>query len=220
MRFRQPADGRHRAARRHAARRRVARRAPSRRGAARGARARAGVASVATAQSTGDPAFVSRDGRATFLAVTLTAQADEPAIADALGVRLEREEDVTLGGGLISSMQLSERITEDLASAELLAFPLLFLLSLLFFRGRATMPPLVVGITTVLGTFLALRAINEAYGLSIFARPCYRPRIGLAIDYTLFLVTRYREELARHGPGPAAVRATMQTAGRRSPSPP
>ena len=174
-----------------------------------------GVASVATAQSTRDPAFVSRDGRATFLAVTLTADADEPAIADALAVRLEREDGITLGGGLISNMQLSERITADLASAELLAFPLLFLLSLLFFRGRATLLPLVVGVTTVLGTFLALRAINEAYGLSIFAlNLVIGLGIGLAIDYTLFLVTRYREELARHGPVPAAVRATMLTAGR------
>jgi uncharacterized membrane protein YdfJ with MMPL/SSD domain len=174
-----------------------------------------GVASVATAQTTRDPAFVSRDGRATFLAVTLASDADEPAIADAVVARLEGEADVTVGGPLLSNMQLSDRIGADLARAELLAFPLLLLLSLLFFRGRATLLPLVVGVTTVFGTFIALRAINELYGLSIFAlNLVIGLGIGLAIDYTLFLVTRYREELERHGPLPAAVHATMQTAGR------
>ena len=95
----------------------------------------------------------------------------------------------------------------------MLAFPILLLLSLLFFRGRATLLPLAVGITTVLGTFLALTVVNQAYALSIFAlNLVIGLGLGLAIDYTLFLVTRYREELAKENPD--AIRTTMRTAGR------
>ena len=95
----------------------------------------------------------------------------------------------------------------------MLAFPVLLLLSLLFFRGRATVLPLVVGMTTVLGTFLALTAVNQVYSLSIFAlNLVIGLGLGLAIDYTLFLVTRFREELAKENPD--AVRTTVRTAGR------
>ena len=98
-------------------------------------------------------------------------------------------------------LQLGSTVTEDLGRAELLAFPLLVVLSLIFFRGRAALIPLVVGITTVLGTFLVLTGVNQVYGLSIFALNLVMGLgIGLAIDYTLFLVTRYREELATAGP--------------------
>ena len=60
-------------------------------------------------------------------------------------------------------------MTADLGFAELLAFPLLIVLSILFFRGRAALMPLAVGVTTVLGTFLVLTGVNHVYGLSIFA---------------------------------------------------
>ena len=111
-------------------------------------------------------------------------------------------------------VQLGSTVTEDLGRAELLAFPFLVLLSLLFFRGRAALIPLVVGVTTVLGTFLVLTGVNQVYGLSVFAlNLVIGLGLGLAIDYTLFLVTRYREELApRDRPGRRPT--TMRTAGR------
>ena len=75
--------------------------------------------------------------------------------------------------------------------------------------------PVLVGTTTVLGTFLVLTAVNQVYGLSIFALNLVMGLgIGLAIDYTLFLVTRYREELATQGPTSGAILTTMRTAGR------
>jgi uncharacterized membrane protein YdfJ with MMPL/SSD domain len=115
----------------------------------------------------------------------------------------------------VANEQLGTRVEEDLGRAEMLALPLLVLLSIVFFRGRAAWLPLLVGITTVLGTFLALSAINELTSLSIFAvNLVIGLGLGLAIDYTLFLVSRFREELDAQGPGAGAVRATMQTAGR------
>jgi uncharacterized membrane protein YdfJ with MMPL/SSD domain len=174
-----------------------------------------GIASVTSVETTHDPRFVSRDGRSTYVAATLEAGADEDAVVAGLSERFEGEDDVALGGSLFAGSQIGDSVTADLGRAETLAFPILVLLSLVFFRGRAALLPLAVGITTVLGTFLALTAVNQVYGLSIFAlNLVIGLGLGLAIDYTLFLVTRFREELEAQGPGPGAVRTTMNTAGR------
>src|SRR5205807_1458454 len=88
-------------------------------------------------------------------------------------------------------------------------------LSILFFRGRAALMPLAVGITTVLGTFLVLTGVNHFYGLSIFAlNLVIGMGLGLAIDYTLFLVTRYRQELAAGATVDEAIATTMARAGQ------
>jgi RND superfamily putative drug exporter len=150
-----------------------------------------------------------------LVTATLRAGADEDAVAEEALAALEDRPGVTVGGPAVAGLQIGETVSEDLGRAELLAFPLLLLLSLVFFRGRATLMPLVVGITTVLGTFLVLRGINEIRDLNVFAlNLVIGLGLGLAIDYTLFLVTRFREELARSGPGDQAIRATMATAGR------
>ena len=174
-----------------------------------------GIASVVSVATTQDPRFVSRDGRTTYLAATLDADADEDAVVAGLDERFADADDVTLGGSVFAGSQIGDSVTADLGRAEALAFPILLLLSLVFFRGRAALLPLAVGITTVLGTFLALTLVNQVYGLSIFAlNLVIGLGLGLAIDYTLFLVTRFREELEQQGPGAGAVRTTMNTAGR------
>ena len=174
-----------------------------------------GIASVTSVESTNDPSFVSRDGRSTYLAATLDADADEDAVFSGLTERFEGAGDVALGGPLFAQSQIGESVIADLGRAEALAFPVLLLLSLVFFRGRAAVLPLMAGLTTVLGTFLVLAGVNQVYGLSIFAlNLVIGLGLGLSIDYMLFLVTRYREELERQGPGAAAVRTTLNTAGR------
>ncbi len=160
------------------------------------------------------PGLVAADGRSTFLAATLRADADDDAVADAVLDRYDDTADVEVGGSLIAQTQLGGTVGEDLGRAELFAFPVLLLLSLLFFRGRATVLPLVVGVSTVLGTFLVLRGIDQVHGLSVFAlNLVIGLGLGLAIDYSLFLVTRFREELGTH-PLPLALSRTMATAGR------
>jgi RND superfamily putative drug exporter len=146
---------------------------------------------------------------------TLRADTDEDEVARTALDAFARTDGVTVGGGAVAGLQIGETVGEDLGRAELLAFPLLLLLSLLFFRGRATLMPLAVGVTTVLGTFLVLSLVDRAYGLSVFAlNLVIGLGLGLAIDYTLFLVSRYREELAARGATPGAIAATMTTAGR------
>ncbi|MEA2289879.1 MAG: trehalose monomycolate/heme transporter [Solirubrobacteraceae bacterium] len=164
-------------------------------------------------------ALVSTDGRATYVAATFRAGADEDQAAERLTARLERERGVTLGGGAVTQQEVGGQVQEDLARAELLAFPALFLLSLLFFRGLvAALLPLLVGGIAIVGTFLAIRLVNEGVGMSVFAINLVTGLgLGLAIDYSLFMVSRYREELERLGPGGSgseALRATMATAGR------
>lgn len=171
-----------------------------------------GIATVTTAADA--PGLVATDGSSTFLAATLRADADEQAVATELLDRYGDAPDVTLGGSLIAQTQIGDAVGGDLGRAEALAFPVLLVLSLLFFRGRATLLPLVVGVTTVLGSFLVLRVVDLAYGLSVFAlNLVIGLGLGLAIDYSLFLLTRYRDELADHDP-PLALRRTMATAGR------
>ncbi|MEA2243092.1 MAG: hypothetical protein QOD24_2648 [Solirubrobacteraceae bacterium] len=161
------------------------------------------------------PAAVSADGAGMLVTGSIRASANEDDVADGTLTAFEGNRDVSVGGAAVSGLQLGDTISHDLARAEMLAFPLLFVLSLLFFRGRAALLPVVVGITTVLGTFLALTGINELHGLNVFAlNLVIGLGIGLAIDYTLFLVTRFREELGNGTEPRAAVRATMRTAGR------
>jgi RND superfamily putative drug exporter len=176
------------------------------------------VAEVTGFADTGSNAFVSRDGDSTYLAVSLrtTDQKRQHEAAERIEGYLGDQVDVAVGGSALAQAQVNEQVESDLRRAELLAFPLLFLLSLLFFRsGVAALLPLVIGGLAIVGTFLALRIASEAGSISIFALNLTTGLgLGLAIDYSLFIVSRYREEIARTGPGLDALRRTMATAGR------
>ena len=165
----------------------------------------------------GEPAeLVSRDGRSTYLLASFRAGSNEEATALRLKDRVEREPGVTAGGGQLAFTQVGEQVEQDLARAELLAFPLLFLLSLVVFRSAvAALLPVAVGATTILATFVWLRLANEIEPMSVFAINLITGAgLGLAIDYSLFVVSRFREELARGVDTGAALRATLRTAGR------
>ena len=150
--------------------------------------------------------------------VFLRARGGETAkgAADRLSKAFADDPAVRLGGGAIASQQVTEAIQQDLRRAELIAFPLVLLLSFWVFRGAvaAFLPPLV-GAGAIALTFLGLRIAVEAQSLSVFALNLVTGLgLGLAIDYSLFIVSRWREEAALHGHGPIALAATMRTAGR------
>ena len=137
-------------------------------------------------------------------------------VADRLTAAFAGDPRVLLGGGAIASRQVTEAIQSDLRRAELIAFPLVLLLSFWVFRGlvAAFLPPLV-GAGAISLTFLGLRVAVEVHSLSVFALNLVTGLgLGLAIDYSLFIVSRWREEAARHGHGHEALVATMRTAGR------
>jgi RND superfamily putative drug exporter len=156
--------------------------------------------------STGSRAFVSRNGRSTYVAVFFKKVSDNEAsnAAKRLLERVQRPPTVLLGGPAVSGQQLGSEVGKDLGKAEGLAFPILFLLSLFVFRGVvAALMPLFVGAITVMSTFLVLRVVNSFVSLSQFAlNIVIGLGLGLAIDYSLFVVSRYREErvkIAREG---------------------
>ena len=119
-----------------------------------------------------------------------------------------------VGGYAVSQKQVNSQVEKDLRMAEMLAFPLLFLLSLLFFRSLvAALLPLMIGGLAIVGTFLILRVASEFGSISVFALNLTTALgLGLAIDYSLFIVSRYREEIAKTGPGAAAMRAATSPA--------
>jgi RND superfamily putative drug exporter len=174
-----------------------------------------GIARVSLPPASGRSAAVSRDGRQVLVAATLRAGASESGVVKRLQHAFAGDKAVTLGGSAVAGQQTGSLATSSLAIAELIAFPLLVLLSLVFFRGVAALLPVVIGGFSVLGAFAVLRAINSALSLSPFAlNLVIGLGLGLAIDYSLFCVSRFREELGRGADVPLAVRNTMQTAGR------
>jgi uncharacterized membrane protein YdfJ with MMPL/SSD domain len=176
------------------------------------------VAEVSSFVNTRSPDFVSSDGNSTYVSATLEPidDGDRQDAAEAIAAELSGERGVTVGGPAVAQAQVNEQTEQDLRTAELIAFPLLFLLSLLFFRSLvAALLPLLVGALAIVGTFLMLRVAAEATSVSIFALNLVTGLgLGLAIDYSLFVVSRYREEIAKTGPGLQAMRRTMATAGR------
>ncbi len=181
-------------------------------------RQREDVHSVTGFYDTRSPDFVSEDGRATYLAVALKPTDDkqwQEAGAD-IAERLNERPGITVGGAAVAQEQVNKQVEKDLRIAELIAFPLLFLLSFLFFRsGVAALLPVMIGLLAIVGTFLILRIASEFGSISIFALNLTTGLgLGLAIDYSLFIVSRYREEIAKDGPGLAAMRRVMATAGR------
>jgi len=140
--------------------------------------------------------------------------------SQAAAARLEAElgeiPGVTVGGAWTAAAETSSIVGEDLLRAELIAFPLLFLVSLWVFRGlvAALLPPLM-GALVIFGGFFFLGVGNEVYGMSVYALNLVTGLgLGLAIDYSLLMVSRYREEIARAGPGLEALSVTMRTAGK------
>jgi RND superfamily putative drug exporter len=112
--------------------------------------------------------------------------------------------------------QISKRAEKDLQRSELFTAPLVFI-ALVFVFGSlvAAFLPLVVGVLAILGTFVVLTVLASQTTVSVFALNLTTALgLGLAIDYSLFIVSRYREELQRGVSQRVAVGRTMQTAGR------
>jgi uncharacterized membrane protein YdfJ with MMPL/SSD domain len=176
------------------------------------------VASVTGYYDSGSRAFVSRNGDSTYVAVALRPTGDKELqdAAKRINDRLDGRPGILVGGPAMAQQQVNDQVEKDLRMAEMLAFPLLFLLSLLFFRSVvAALLPLLIGAFAIVGTFLVLRLASEVTSISIFALNLTTGLgLGLAIDYSLFVVSRYREEIAKTGPGLDALKATMRTAGR------
>ena len=182
----------------------------------------AGVTTTWSAPAGQSGALVARDGRSTYAVVRLVGSGDDALMDayDALEPRLRDAParlDVRLGGAAAISSDITTQVSEDIARAEQLSLPIVLVLLILIFGGLvAASLPLAVGGLAILGAFLMLRLLTLVTDVSIFSVNIVTMLgLGLAIDYALFIVSRFREErrLAGATTEGALVR-TMATAGR------
>jgi len=112
--------------------------------------------------------------------------------------------------------EVGHTIESDLAKAEAIALVITLILMIFVFGGLvAALLPLGIGILSIVGTLLVLRVVASLTDVSIFALNLTTLMgLGLAIDYSLFVLSRFREELANGLEVPDAVVQTMRTAGR------
>ncbi|MEA2123371.1 MAG: hypothetical protein QOI80_153, partial [Solirubrobacteraceae bacterium] len=167
-----------------------------------------------------DPPVAARDGKSLVILGHITAQDVEAVGGDAAEDIKRRVRDspldVSVGGFAPSFSEVNDQTREDLTNAELIAFPALTVLLLLVFRGViAAAIPLLIGVISIMGTFLMLRIMSGLVDTSLFALNISTAlSLGLAVDYALLMVSRYREELERDGPTREAHRRMVLSAGR------
>ena len=170
--------------------------------------------------STRSDAFVAPGGHTTYAAVTLRAPqvlTQDPASVDTLRSRLaDAGYGVRLGGPAAVNLDVADRVAADIGRAESLSMPILLVLLVVIFGSVvAASLPLLVGGLSIVGAFAAIRAVTSFTDVSIFAINLVTILgLGLAIDYGLLMVGRFREELAAGHDRFAATRRTVATAGR------
>ncbi|HYJ68910.1 MAG TPA: MMPL family transporter [Nocardioidaceae bacterium] len=183
------------------------------------------VANVVTWYDTPQPSLVSSDRHATQVVVSLTGDtqnelsesADEvrPALEDVDGLTVD------VAGQYAVFGDVSDNVSEDIARAESISMPLVLILCLVIFGSIvAALMPVGIGAVAVVGSFAIVRLLTSITDVSVFAINIITLLgMGLAIDYALFVVSRFREELAKR-PGSGrdgvaeAVETTVATAGR------
>ncbi|MFD4140681.1 MMPL family transporter [Streptomyces sp. NPDC058572] len=179
-----------------------------------------GVTGVGSYWQTKAPALRAEDGRQALIAARV--EGDEKTTSETLK-RIAPDYrgahgplKVSIGGPVAVQQEMTETIQEDLLRAELIALPItLVLLVMVFGSAVAALLPLGVGIIAILGTNAVLRGITEFADVSVFAQNLTTALgLGLAIDYALFIVRRFREELSAGREVREAVGATLRTAGR------
>jgi RND superfamily putative drug exporter len=176
------------------------------------------VAGIVSFYSTGAPWLVSRDHTRTVALVTLKGpDVEKVAAVEHLRPLFQADGfDVALGGYAPVFHGITSTVEHDLRRAELLALPLTLVLLLLLFRSVISAAlPVVLGGVAVAMTLAILRALHNVSEVTIFAANVATILgLGLAIDYSLFVLMRFREELPRSPSTTAAVLRAMDTAGR------
>lgn len=178
-----------------------------------------GVHLVTSYFRTPDPALRSSDGTTGLTAVSVDGDQDTATRkVKELHTELAGEHagvDVRFGGITQIDNDINDRTAQDLALAESVAVPLTLVLLILVFRGVvAALLPLAIGVSAIVGALAVLWALAQLTSVSVFATNLVTALgLGLAVDYSLLITARYRQERA-HAEDAAALRRTLNTAGR------
>lgn len=178
------------------------------------------VVDVRSWYGSGSPVLVSRDRHATYAVVRLRPGPDDQKLDAYQAIRsvFDAGHGVTtqLGGALPFASDANDQTARDIERAETFSAPvLLVLLVVIFGSVVAAASPLLIGVVAILGGFVVVRLLTYLTDVSTFAINIVTLiGLGLSIDYALFVVARFREELAAGRPVPDAVARTMSTAGR------
>ncbi len=180
----------------------------------------ADVTSAWTAPATAAPALVSKDGKTGLIVAGVTGgESNAQKYTKELTELLVHDRDgviVRAGGEAMIYVQVNGQTEKDLLLMESIAIPLSFVVLVGVFGGLfAAALPLAVGAFAILGSMAVLHAITYVTEVSIFAlHLSVAMGLALAIDYTLLIVSRYRDELASGSERDEALIRTMATAGR------
>jgi RND superfamily putative drug exporter len=175
-----------------------------------------GVSNVVSYWQTGDPGLRSKDG--TYALVLGNTKSDHNlSSSEVAGLRSHNGQvDVTVGGSAAIGYNITKQVAKSLAIAEGIAVPIILVLLVFAFGSVvAALLPLAIGMVAILGTFAELFVLGSVTSVSIYAINL-TTALGLAlgIDYSLLMVSRFREELGRGHEPARAVARSVQTAGR------
>lgn len=161
----------------------------------------------------------SADGRVALLVLSLDRDGEEQVISHHAAITAALRDtslQSEIGGNLAAHATAQDVSRHDLVRAELIALPLVFGLLLWLFRSVvAAIVPLVIGFASIEVAMLMLRGLVLVTDVSLFAMNVVTfLGLGLAVDYSLFMVLRFREELERTGDVDESLRRATATAGR------
>nr|WP_238355676.1 MMPL family transporter [Kribbella sandramycini] len=181
----------------------------------------ADVVQKATYWSSKSPVFVSKDQRSTYAVLTLAGATSEERLATFHRIADQLRSgpaglETQVGGEVAVFDEVNTQTEQDIVRAEMISMPIVLVLLIVVFGGLvAASLPLFVGALAILGAFVLLRGLSAITDVSIFSINIVTMiGLGLAIDYALFIVTRFREELAKGNDVETALGVTMATAGR------
>ncbi len=176
------------------------------------------VKSVVSYYSGGDTRLRSKDALMSYAVVQLERAEDEGIAAfERLRTQIRSEQlEVLLGGELATYADIRQQLARDIWHAEIASFIALALLLVWVFGSvAAAMLPLIVGVVTIVLSVSLLKTFTLFVDISVYAANVVSMLgLGLAIDYALFIISRFREELALGRSVAMSLMTTMQTAGR------
>ena len=181
-------------------------------------RARPEVKSVLDYANTANPSMISSNGTLTTVVATVGAVNEQKAVAalqKSIAAQPSLKGNTWLGGPTVAGVQIASVSSQDLGRAELYALPFLLLLLFFVFRGlRAAAVPLVGAVFAIAVTLGVMGLALVVVPLSIFAlNLVIALGIGLSVDFSLLIISRFREEFGQGVSTETALATVRRTAG-------